>query len=92
MPKPPSAPTRALGSFLKIIPLVSLETSLTGKEGKEGGKERSRRVGWDLFSEHLLCVRSDLYHTPEARDHSPFVNVEPELTDLMSFVSTSQQM
>lgn len=40
-PKPPSAPTQGLGSFLKIIPTVSLETSLSQKKGNMGGEREA---------------------------------------------------
>lgn len=64
MPEPPSAPTRALGSFLKIIPPVSLETSLTQKKGREGGREGG---GGGQVGSHLLstyCVLGLTLVTP----------------------------
>lgn len=54
MPEPPSAPTRALGSFLKIIPLVSLETSLTWKKGREGARKGGGQVRSHFLSTY--CV------------------------------------
>ena len=57
MPERPSAPTRALGSFLKIMPPVSLETTLTWKKRREEGNRR--RTGWVPFPEYLLCVVPD---------------------------------
>lgn len=51
MPKPPSALIQALSSFLKIIPTVSLEISLTQK--KRNWEERMKQ--WEKLSP-VLCA------------------------------------
>lgn len=80
MPEPPSAPTRALGCFLKIILPVSLETSLTQKKGREGG--RRRQIGWVPSPEYLLCVGSDSCHTAFTRGSPhPFSDEELRFGD-----------
>lgn len=55
MPEPPSAPTRALSSFLKIfLPFPWRHLSHGRKGGREGGREEDR-LG--PFPEYLLCAR-----------------------------------
>ena len=74
MPEPPSAPTRALSSFLKIIPPVSLETSLTRKKGREGGREGGGggQVGSHLLSTYCVLGLTLVTLLPPGDPLTPF--------------------